>query len=120
MSGSGFASRLVALTRNETRQMLRDHSNLVVGLLLPLVLILLFGYGLSFDVTDARVAVVLEDSSPITLNAVAGLAGTDYLSPIWLHSMPEAEVMVRADDAPFCACPRNSPPIWRRGAARCS
>ncbi|NHF74394.1 ABC transporter permease [Paracoccus xiamenensis] len=99
MSGSGFASRLVALTRKETRQMLRDRSNLVVGLLLPLVLILLFGYGLSFDVTDARIAVVLEDSSPITLNAVAGLAGTDYLSPIWLHSMPEAEAMIRAGDA---------------------
>ncbi|MDP0928667.1 ABC transporter permease [Paracoccus onubensis] len=99
MSGSGFISRLIALTRKETRQMLRDRSNLVVGLLLPLVLILLFGYGLSFDVTDARVAVVLEDSSPITLNAVAGLEGTDYLSPIWLHSMPEAEAMIRAGEA---------------------
>ncbi len=99
MSGSGFIPRLIALTRKETRQMLRDRSNLVVGLLLPLVLILLFGYGLSFDVTDARVAVVLEDSSPITLNAVAGLEGTDYLSPIWLHSMPEAEAMIRAGEA---------------------
>src|SRR5690606_14499199 len=79
MSGSGFIPRLIALTRKETRQMLRDRSNLVVGLLLPLVLILLFGYGLSFDVTDARIAVVLEDSSPVTLNAVAGLEGTDYL-----------------------------------------
>ena len=99
MSGSGFIPRLIALTRKETRQMLRDRSNLVVGLLLPLVLILLFGYGLSFDVTDARIAVVLEDSSPITLNAVAGLEGTDYLSPIWLHSMPEAEAMIRAGEA---------------------
>ncbi|MFD1797764.1 ABC transporter permease [Paracoccus aurantiacus] len=92
-------SRLVALTRKETRQMLRDRSNLVVGLVLPAVLILLFGYGLSFDVTDARVAVVLEDSSPVTLNAVAGLAGSDYLSPIWMHSMPEAEAMIRAGEA---------------------
>lgn len=79
--------------------MLRDRSNLIVGLALPLVLILLFGYGLSFDVTDARIAVVLEDSSPITLNAVAGLAGTEYLSPIWLHSMVDAEAMIRAGDA---------------------
>src|SRR5690606_6033672 len=99
MSGSGFIPRLIALTRKETRQMLRDRSNLAVGLLLPLVLILLFGYGLSFDVTDARIAVVLEDSSPVTLNAVAGLEGTDYLSPIWLHSMPEAEAMIRAGKA---------------------
>ena len=54
MSTSGFSTRLVALTRKETRQMLRDRSNLVVVLLLPVLLILLFGYGLSFDVTDAR------------------------------------------------------------------
>lgn len=99
MTGSGFTRRLIALTRKETRQMLRDRSNLIIGLMLPAVLILLFGYGLSFDVRDARVAVVLEDSSPATLNAVAGLAGSDYLSPIWLHSMPEAEAMIRAGSA---------------------
>ena len=60
MTGAGFAMRLIALTRKETRQMLRDRSNLIVGLFLPAILILLFGYGLSFDVTDARIAVVME------------------------------------------------------------
>jgi len=97
MSGAG--TRLLALTRKEVRQMLRDRSNLIVGLALPVVLILLFGYGLSFDVTDARVAVVMEDNSAATLNAVAGLAGSDYLSPIWTHSMPEAEALIRAGRA---------------------
>ena len=52
-SASGFHRRLIALTRKEVRQLLRDKSNLFVGLLLPLALILLFGYGLSFDVKDA-------------------------------------------------------------------
>jgi ABC-2 type transport system permease protein len=99
MSRSAAASRLVALTRKETRQMLRDRSNLVVGILLPVVMILLFGYGLSFDVTDARVAVVMEDSSAATVNAVAGLVGSDYLTPLWTHSMIEAERLVRVGDA---------------------
>ena len=99
MSGSGFVSRLVALTRKETRQMLRDRSNLVVGLLLPVVLILLFGYGLSFDVKNARVAIVLDDSSPIARDAVAGLHGSTYLEPIWARSMGEAEGLVRAGQA---------------------
>lgn len=99
MSAPGFATRLVALTRKETRQMLRDRSNLIVGLLLPVVLILLFGYGLSFDVEDARVAVVLEDSSPTARSAVAGLEGSPYLAPAWVHSMAEAERMIRAGDA---------------------
>lgn len=99
MSASGFTMRLVALTRKETRQMLRDRSNLVVGLLLPVVLILLFGYGLSFDVRDARVAVVLEDSSPAARNIVAGLQGSPYLAPAWVTSMSEAERMIRAGDS---------------------
>lgn len=96
MSASGFTTRLVALTRKETRQMLRDRSNLVVGLLLPVVLILLFGYGLSFDVKDARVTVVLEDSSPAARNIVAGLQGSPYIAPSWATSMAEAERMIRA------------------------
>lgn len=96
MSASSFTTRLVTLTRKETRQMLRDRSNLVVGLLLPVVLILLFGYGLSFDVKDARVTVVLEDTSPTARNIVAGLGGSPYLAPTWATSMVEAERMIRA------------------------
>ncbi|MBE3638812.1 ABC transporter permease [Mangrovicoccus algicola] len=99
MSRSAARARLVALIRKETRQMLRDRSNLFVGLALPVVLILLFGYGLSFDVTDARVAVVMEDSSAATVNAVAGLVGSDYLNPVWTRSMVEAEQMIRAGEA---------------------
>lgn len=96
MSMPGFVMRLAALTRKETRQMLRDRSNLVVGLVLPVVLILLFGYGLSFDVKDARVTVVLEDSSPVARNAVAGLHGSPSLAPAWAASMAEAEKLMRA------------------------
>lgn len=96
MSTSGFINRLVALTRKETRQMLRDRSNLIVGLLLPVVLILLFGYGLSFDVKDARVTVVLEDSSPTAHNLITGLSGSTYLLPNMTTSMTEAEQMMRA------------------------
>lgn len=98
MSASGFIPRLIALTRKETRQMLRDRSNLVVGLLLPVVLVLLFGYGLSFDVKNARVTIVLEDSSPTARNIVAGLRGSPYLAPTWTTSMAEAEKMIRAGE----------------------
>ena len=90
MRPSGFVRRFVALMRKETRQLLRDRSNLAVGLLLPVVLILLFGYGLSFDVTDAPVAIVLEDRSPQARDVVAGLEGSPYIAPVWTTSMPDA------------------------------
>lgn len=95
---TGFHSRFVALLRKEVRQMLRDRSNLAVGLLLPLALILLFGYGLSFDVRDAPVAVVLEDRSPTAREVVEGLRGSPWLAPVPADSMAEAERMMRAHE----------------------
>ncbi|MEZ5764518.1 MAG: ABC transporter permease [Xanthobacteraceae bacterium] len=98
MSASGFATRLVALIRKETRQMLRDRSNLVVGLVLPVGLILLFGFGISFDVKNVPVAVVMEDTSPAARDAVAGLQGSSYIDPTWMSSMAEAEAAIRSGE----------------------
>lgn len=95
-SFTGFVRRFIALLRKETRQMLRDRSNLAVGLLLPVVLILLYGYGLSFDVKHAPVAVVMEDLSPQARDITSGLNGTNYLAPVWMTSMAEAESQLRA------------------------
>jgi len=75
--------------------MLRDRSNLLVGLALPVTLILLFGYGMSFNVKDVRVAMVLEDASPRVQQVLAGLRGSTYMEPRWAGSMPEAEQWLR-------------------------
>lgn len=96
MTGSGFMRRFAALLRKEARQALRDKSTLAVGLLLPAVLILLFGYGLSFDVRNAPVAVVLQDRSPQAREVLAGLQGTPYLAVVSAGDMPEAVRQMRA------------------------
>lgn len=41
--------RIRALTVKEFREVLRDNSSLAMGLLLPLILILVIGYGISLD-----------------------------------------------------------------------
>ncbi|MGN6581200.1 MAG: ABC transporter permease [Bordetella sp.] len=93
---SDVMRRFAALLRKETRQMLRDKTNLAVGLLLPLALILLFGYGLSFDVRNAPIALVLEDSSPTARDVVAGLQGSHYLAPVRVPDMIAAVSLMRA------------------------
>lgn len=93
---AGFAARFAALLRKEMRQLLRDRSNLLVGLLLPVVMILLFGYGLSFDVSNAPIAVVMEDNSPTAREAVAGLYGSRYLAPVQTAGMGDAERLLRS------------------------
>ena len=87
--------RVLALVRKEMRQLLRDRSNLALGLLLPGLLTLLFGYGLSMDVQHAPVAVVLQDTSPTARDAVSGLALSRYLAPRIVDSMPAAEALMR-------------------------
>lgn len=95
---NAFGRRLFALTRKEFRQLLRDPSNLAIGILLPIVLILIFGYGLSLDVKNARVAVVLEDTSPTASDAISGLYGSTVLVPVPLASMHDAEQLLRRHD----------------------
>lgn len=96
MRDSAFRIRLVALVRKETRQMLRDRSNLLVGLLLPVALILLFGYGLSFDVKNAPVALVMDNNSAAAREAVSGIGGSRYLVPVRVGSMAQADALLRA------------------------
>ncbi len=93
----GFSwHRLRALITKETRQLLRDRSNLMVGLFLPVVLILIFGYGLSFDIKNAPIAIVTEDPSPTAQDVVAGFYLSPYFSVTPLTSMqPARDLMLR-------------------------
>ena len=54
--------------------MVRDASSIAIGIVLPVMLILLFGYGLSLDVRDAPLAVVLEEPSPDATELAAALS----------------------------------------------
>jgi len=92
---AGFRLRLRSLIRKEFRQLLRDKSNLAIGVGLPIVLILIFGYGLNLDVKDARIAVVLEDASPTAVDVVSGLHRSEYLVPIRVTSLHRAEALMR-------------------------
>jgi|SRR5271163_606854 len=91
---SGRVMRIWALVKKEMRQILRDPSSIAVGMVLPLALILLFGYGLSLDVKNIPVAVVLEDTSPDATE----LASTFQLSPYFharlMTSMAQAQELV--------------------------
>lgn len=84
-------SRMRALIVKETRQLLRDKGNILVGMFLPVMLILIFGYGLSFDVKNMPVAIVLEDPSPIAADVVSGFYLSPYFTPVTLTSTREAE-----------------------------
>ncbi len=86
--------RIRSLVVKETRQIIRDPSSIAIGIVLPVLLILLFGYGLSLDVLDVPVAVVLEDPSPDAAEVAAGFQLSPYFEAQLLTSMPEAEQLM--------------------------
>ena len=93
-----FLMRFRALLKKESRQLIRDKSSLAIGLLLPVVLILLFGYGLSFDLSNGRVGVVAEQPSPQSRQLISGLKGSRYLSAQQYSNYPEAVAAIKKDE----------------------
>ncbi len=67
------AMRLRALMRKEALQIVRDPSAIAIAFVLPVLLLLLFGYGVSLDARHVPLAVVVDQPSPQTESLVAGL-----------------------------------------------
>lgn len=93
---SAKGRRVWSLVRKESHQVVRDPSSIAIGIVLPVVLILLFGYGLSLDVTNAPVAVVLEDPSPDAMELAASFQLSPYFDAQLLTSMPRAQQLMLA------------------------
>jgi ABC-2 type transport system permease protein len=95
------ARRIRALVVKETRQVIRDPSSIALGVVLPMILILLFGYGLSLDVKNVPIAVVVEDPTPTAMELVAGFQLSPYFHAQITRSMPPAErlMLERSVDA---------------------
>jgi ABC-2 type transport system permease protein len=75
----GFFRRLLALSRKETLQIIRDPSSNIIAFALPVVMLFIFGYGINLDSLGLRVGLVLEDSSPEARHFADSLLGTPYL-----------------------------------------
>jgi ABC-2 type transport system permease protein len=86
--------RTRCLIGKEARQIVRDPSSIAIGIVLPVVLILLFGYGLSLDVTEVPVAVVLEDTSPAATELAASFQLSHYFDVQLMTSMGRAEQLM--------------------------
>ena len=86
--------RVRALVRKETHQVVRDPSSIAIGVVLPLILILFFGYGLSLDVKNVPVALVIEEPTPEAMELVAGFQLSAYFHPRITRTMPPAQQLL--------------------------
>jgi len=86
--------RIRALTIKESRQILRDPSSIAIGVVFPLMMILLFGYGLSLDVNRVSVAVADEDASADSASLIGAFQLSPYFETRVVHSMAEAKALM--------------------------
>lgn len=68
--------RIVALIRKEMRQIVRDPSTVIIAIILPLTLLFLFGYGVSFDARRIEIGLVIEDPTPGTSSFTSSLTNS--------------------------------------------
>ena len=83
--------RIWTLVKKEYRQIARDPSSIAMGIVMPVLLIVLFGHGLSLDVKNVPVAIVLEEPSPDGLELAARFQLSPYFDARLFTSMKEAE-----------------------------
>ena len=72
--------RLSAIARKEMIQLRRDTRSLILAFLLPLILLTLFGYAISFDVHDIRLAVLDQDRSMQSRSLLDAFRASGYFT----------------------------------------
>jgi len=80
MSARDSLIRIIALADKEWIQVRRDLRSLILSIMLPVLLLLLFGYALNMDVNRVSTAVYDQDKSPLSREIVDKLSHTEYLS----------------------------------------
>jgi ABC-2 type transport system permease protein len=73
---SDFLARVNSIAKKEFRHIVRDPFTMGMALGLPLVLLVLFGYAIDFDVRDIRLTVLDHDQSPASRMMIDTIQGT--------------------------------------------
>jgi ABC-2 type transport system permease protein len=95
-SANAARMRLRGMIRKETLQILRDPSSIAIAFVLPVILLLLFGYGVSLDARHIRLALVVEEPDASTASLTGAFAGTDYFAPVTYTNIQHAGQALRA------------------------
>jgi ABC-type multidrug transport system permease subunit len=95
-----MSSRALAIVVKELRELVRDPLYLGLALVIPLVLMLLLGFGLTADVRHVRVAILDHDRSASSRSYIDGYIHSDYFDFMGLVGDPrQADEWLRSGRA---------------------
>lgn len=88
--------RAAAIARKEAHHIARDPYTLGMSIGVPLMMLFLFGFAISFDVKDVRVSVEDQDRSPASRELQAALAASGFFLLSQGSGDPEADIASEA------------------------
>jgi ABC-2 type transport system permease protein len=98
----GHIRRLRALVIKEFHQLIRDPSAFILSGFLPLLLLFLYGFGVSLDMDEVKIALTLEDTAPDAQSFAQALTNSTYFRvtpfPSW-EGVPPAIIFGRIKGA---------------------
>jgi ABC-2 type transport system permease protein len=74
--------RFWAMARKEWIQLRRDPRSMILAFLLPLFLLLFFGYAITWDINDIRLSVVDRDNTAASRNLVDAFVSSGYFTVV--------------------------------------
>jgi ribosome-dependent ATPase len=91
--------RVWAFAYREARELTRDRVRIAFALLGPLILLMTFGYGITFDVENLSFAVLDRDQSADSRQLIESFSGSRYFRELpALHSEADIDQRLRAGD----------------------
>ena len=88
---AAWLRRVAGLVRKEMLQIRRDPSSYLIAGLLPILLLFIFGYGVTLDLRRVPVAVVIEQSTPDAASLLASFRNSPYFNVIPAHDRRQVE-----------------------------
>ncbi len=90
--------RLTGFLKKETLQILRDPSSLLLGIVMPVILLFIFGFGVSLDPKNVPLAIVLEDGGPEARELAARFELSPYFKTRAVYSVAQAKALVKSGE----------------------
>lgn len=76
---------LNALIIKESLQIIRDPSSILIAFVLPLILLLIFAYGINLDSNHLKIGLVLNDQSPVVTSLTKAFQDSRFFTPQVAH-----------------------------------
>ncbi len=90
-AASAKRMRLRGMIRKESLQILRDPSSIAIAFIMPAVLLLLFGYGVSLDARKVPLAMVVEQADANSASLAGAFQHSEYFDPRPFNNLQEAQ-----------------------------